>query len=180
MTRYEDRPDQIVYKTIKMSHLPGLIRATMMFTPLLSLILGSLVGDPKDISYSARSESGITMQALPTKDGALNGVVLFKPDDERVLSAKTGVEAKEMFSKHLPMFDECFTDDALEKFAQKNLSRFAKFTVEFPFDMILVEQLTTSFQQYCGKKLHYGTSAVVLGDAIHSVKPFFGNILGHM
>ena len=46
-------------------------------------------------------------------------------------------------------------DEDLEKFSKKGDSIFPKFS-------------------YVGPNLHYGRTVVLLGDSIHSVKPFFG------
>ena len=83
------------------------------------------------------------------------GVVLFRPDDTRVTSAKTGAEAKELFEKYLPQFIDFIDDEAFAAFAAKREQRLPAF-------------------QYCGPVVHRRANTVLLGDAIHTVKPFFG------
>jgi len=83
------------------------------------------------------------------------GVVLFRPDDTRVTSAKTGAEAKELFETYLPQFIDFIDDEAFAAFAAKREQRLPAF-------------------QYCGPVVHRRANTVLLGDAIHTVKPFFG------
>jgi len=83
------------------------------------------------------------------------GVVLFRPDDTRVTSAKTGAEAKGLFEKYLPQFIDFIDDEAFAAFAAKREQRLPAF-------------------QYCGPVVHRRANTVLLGDAIHTVKPFFG------
>ena len=89
------------------------------------------------------------------QDGKMIGVVLFRPDDTRVTDAKTPEQVKEMFANYLPMFMPFITEEAYAAFGSKR------------------EQSLPAFQ-YCGPVVHRRDNTVLLGDAIHTVKPFFG------
>jgi hypothetical protein len=83
------------------------------------------------------------------------GVVLFRPDDTRVTDAKTTEQVKELFETYLPMFIPFISEEAYTAFGEKR------------------EQSLPAFQ-YCGPVVHRRDNTVLLGDAIHTVKPFFG------
>lgn len=82
-------------------------------------------------------------------------MVLFRPHDTRVTSAKTPEEAKALFQTYLPTFMDFIDDDGFAAFAAKREQRLPAF-------------------QYCGPVVHRRANTVLLGDAIHTVKPFFG------
>ena len=108
----------------------------------------------RDLNYSVRLKSGYTLEALPTKEGIYLGVFIFRPDDKTIASIKSGSQAKQFMESHFPMYKGCFSDDDLESFARKGYSSFPKFS-------------------YLGPNLHHGQTVCLLGDCIHSVKPFF-------
>ena len=108
-----------------------------------------------DLNYSARTASDINIDALPTKDGPYVGVVLYRPWDERVANIMTGTDAKNFFEDTLPMFAPMIRDEDYAHFAAKGDNKLPKF-------------------MFAGPYLHKGKSTVLLGDAIHTVKPYFG------
>ena len=108
----------------------------------------------KDLNYSVRLKAGYNLEALPTKEGLYLGVFIFRPDDMTVASITTGTQAKTFLESYFPMYKGCFLDSDLEAFAKKNYSYFPKFT-------------------FSGPNLHHGRTVALLGDCIHSVKPFF-------
>lgn len=108
-----------------------------------------------NVDYSAVSLEDIIIDALPLQNGKMIGVVLFRPDDTRVTDAKTAEQVKELFQKYLPMFMPFIDDEGFAAFGAKR------------------EQRLPSFQ-YCGPVVHRRSNTVLLGDAIHTVKPFFG------
>lgn len=117
---------------------------------------GSLPGrDETDLNLSVRTEDELIIEALPTKEGFLIGVLLFRPGDERVLGATTPEAAKEFFQKEFPMLVPFIAEDDYEGFARQKVSSLPSF-------------------QSCGPVLHYENKVVLLGDAIHCVKPYFG------
>jgi len=122
-----------------------------------------------DINYSART-SKFNFDALPAPTGKAPsddpasgapvseycGVLLIKPEDE---VTKLGLDdvatARQFFDELLPQFSGSITDEALESVIAKKPSRLPVF-------------------RFAGPRLHHGSSTVLLGDACHSVKPYFG------
>ena len=108
----------------------------------------------RDLNYSVRLKSGYSLEALPTKEGIHFGVFIFRPDDKTIASISSVSQAKQFLESHFPMYKGCFRDVDLESFARKGHSYFPKFS-------------------YLGPNLHHGRTVCLLGDCIHSVKPFF-------
>mmetsp|Transcript_24579 Transcript_24579/g.80299 ORF Transcript_24579/g.80299 Transcript_24579/m.80299 type:complete len:280 (+) Transcript_24579:260-1099(+) len=108
-----------------------------------------------DMNYSARTDQELVLDALPTKEGALVGVLLFRPGDERVEGLRTGPEAKAFFEEYFPMFKGWVSDSAFEDFARKRVSRLPSFT-------------------FAGPDLHREGRSVIVGDEVKTVKPYFG------
>jgi 2-polyprenyl-6-methoxyphenol hydroxylase-like FAD-dependent oxidoreductase len=108
----------------------------------------------KDLNYSVRTKSDINLDALPTKDGTYLAVLLFRPWDNR-LNIKSLPEAKSFFNSLFPMFSSVIKDEDLADFVKKDPVKLPKF-------------------MYCGPVLHKGRTTCLLGDAIHTVKPYFG------
>jgi 2-polyprenyl-6-methoxyphenol hydroxylase-like FAD-dependent oxidoreductase len=114
--------------------------------------------DPKfrrDLNYSARLKAGYNLESLPTKEGTYLSVFIYRPNDKQVASITNKEVARSFFDKHFPMYKGCIRDKDFESFAAKNASYFPKFA-------------------YAGPDLHKGRTVCLLGDCIHSVKPFFG------
>ena len=44
-----------------------------------------------------RTKDDITLEALPTKEGLQVGVLLFRPDDQRILGLKNAADARKLF-----------------------------------------------------------------------------------
>lgn len=109
----------------------------------------------KDLNLSCRTKDDINLDALPTKEGFHLGVILFRPGDDRVMNLKSGADARVFFEKYLPQFSPLIDDKDLDVFAKKPISKLPRFL-------------------YTGPVLHKGRSTVLLGDAIHCVKPYFG------
>ena len=108
-----------------------------------------------DVNYSIRTKSDINLDALPTKEGPYIGVVLYRPWDERLQKMQTAADAKAFFNEILPMFTPGIRESDYERFAQKKDSNLPTFS-------------------YSGPILHKGKTTCLLGDCIHSVKPYFG------
>ncbi|XRB13360.1 FAD-binding domain-containing protein [Pseudoscourfieldia marina] len=153
--RYVD-DNKLVYKTLALRNITGRFATTTKVT----MPDGST--EPSDekvrfdeTNWGGRSKSGITFDALPTSDGHMICVVLFKPDDERLAKMEPTAEAARNFFKDLFPFLLPYMEDAdLERFAQKSPKNLPSFSYTYP-------------------KLHHGNVAL-LGDAIHAVKPYFG------
>lgn len=109
----------------------------------------------KELTYSVRIKEGINLESLPTKEGIHLGVILFKPGNE-IMKNITSIETARYFLfKYFPMVAPHVTEEGLLKLATSKISRFQRF-------------------QYVYPKLHFSQSACLLGDAIHTVKPYFG------
>ena len=115
-------------------------------------------GTPTDLNWGFRNASaGLGMDALPTLEGEMVAVLLFKPDSpvsRRLAALETADDARAFFADVAPALLP-FADDAeLGRFAARDESRLPSFQlVEGP--------------------VHAGP-VVVLGDAIKAVKPYFG------
>eukprot|EP01041_Mallomonas_annulata_P003810 gene3810-7580_t len=108
-----------------------------------------------DVNYSARTKSDVNLDALPTTEGPYVGVVLFRPWDTRLTDMKTASDARNFFNSIFPMFSPFIDDKDLVIFAKKIPSKLPKFS-------------------YSGPVLHKGKTTVLVGDSIHTVKPYFG------
>lgn len=109
----------------------------------------------KDLNYSAR-KGGVALECLPTKEGVLVGIMLVKPDDEETctkLSSKDSL--KQFFQQEFPMFVDYIRDEDIEDMAKSKFFGLPSFG-------------------YVEKSLNMGGQAVLLGDSIHTVKPYFG------
>jgi len=122
--------------------------------------LGELYGNgsaywDSGLTYSARSKVNINIEALPTKEGVYLAVVLYRPQDPIMSALQTAQDAQDFFKTHFPMFIPFLKHENLLEFVSKGDSKFQRF-------------------QYCGPDLHCGRSACLVGDSIHTVKPYFG------
>lgn len=146
MVRFEDTNPR-VYKTIPIN-LPESYR--------------------DDLNYSARTKGGVALEALPTKEGLLVGILLVKPGDKETCAKLESRESlRKYFDEDFPMFTDFVTDEDLELMAKRPLSTLPTFA-------------------YCGGgSLHRRVAedgdsseeaggACLLGDSIHTVKPYFG------
>lgn len=111
---------------------------------------------PLDLNYSVRHEpSDINMDCLPTREGPLIGVVLYRPGCQEIANLKTGSDAKELFARIFPAFLPALKDDDLARFAAKSDCSLPSFS-------------------YAGPRLNRGGTTCLVGDSIHTVKPYFG------
>lgn len=108
-----------------------------------------------DLNYSIRTKIDINIDALPLKNGPYLGVILYRPWDEKLKQIQTGPDARFFFNTFFPMFSPFILDEDLEIFAKKLDSKLPIFS-------------------YFGPVLHYEKSMCLLGDPIHTVKPYFG------
>lgn len=109
----------------------------------------------KSMSYSMRSNVGLNMESLPTVEGVHLGVLLYKPENALIRNITSGEDARQMFDQYFPIASKGISDQAMDRFAKQNNSRFQRF-------------------QYVYPNLHFGKSICLLGDSIHTVKPYFG------
>jgi len=110
----------------------------------------------KDLNYSARTKGGVALEALPTKEGLLIGIMLVKPDDEQTCEALSNpVALKKFFNEQFPMFIDYIKDKDIEAMANSKFFGLPNFG-------------------YVANALNMGGMAALLGDTIHTVKPYFG------
>ncbi|KAG7348498.1 kynurenine 3-monooxygenase [Nitzschia inconspicua] len=112
---------------------------------------------PRDLNYSARSRnSRITLEALPSDDkGNLCALLLMRPDDELAQPNVDPNKLRQFFDDEFPQFGMLVNDDEMARVAQKPASRLPVF-------------------RYAGPRLCMGSRTLVLGDAAHTVKPYYG------
>ena len=110
-----------------------------------------------DVNYSARTKDGrVVFDALPANaDGDYCAVLLLKADDEFAQSDSDADGLRALLDETLPQFSPLISDATLTAVAAKPASNLPAF-------------------RYVGPTLHKGASTVLLGDAIHTVKPYFG------
>jgi len=129
---------------------------------IIPLHPSAVPGTAADLNWGARGNKfGLGWNALPTMEGEMINVLLFKPDSpifERIESLATGQEAKAFFQEVLPELVPYMRDDDLETFVKRPISRLPSF--------LMVQG-----------DIHYSMArggVVLLGDAIKTVKPYFG------
>ncbi|KAL7551067.1 hypothetical protein ACHAWF_016799, partial [Thalassiosira exigua] len=110
-----------------------------------------------DLNYSARSKDGrILFDSLPADaDGNQCAALLLKRDDELAQEGSDPKKLREVFDTVLPQFSTLMDDATMEALAQKPPSFLPSF-------------------RYAAPRLNKGDRTVIIGDAIHTVKPYFG------
>lgn len=112
---------------------------------------------PHDLNYSARSTGNrVTFEALPS-DAAGNycALLLLKPDDDLSSADCEPRVLREFFDAEFPQFSALIDDQVMGAVAKKGASALPSF-------------------RYAGPRLHEGGRTVLLGDCVHTVKPYFG------
>jgi hypothetical protein len=112
---------------------------------------------PHDLNYSARSrDSRITLEALPSDDkGSLCALLLMKPHDEFAQSNGDPKKLRSFFEQEFPQFGALISEEEIERVATKSASTLPAF-------------------RFAGPRLNMGKRTLILGDAAHTVKPYFG------
>lgn len=108
-----------------------------------------------DLNYSARTKGEVTIEALPTKEGVYVGVVLFRPTCPAIARIKDKEDARQFFAGSFPQFIDVIKEEDLARFATGPTFRLPSFS-------------------YAGPNINYKDNTLLLGDCIHSVKPYFG------
>ena len=130
-----------------------------------------------DLNYSARTRDGVALECLPTKEGMLVGILLVKPGDLKtcaILESKH--KLREYFDTQFPMFAPYVSDEDLARMAKRRLSALPTFSHAGGESAHRVDTslLASSDAQNTPKlELELG-GACLLGDSIHTVKPYFG------
>jgi len=112
---------------------------------------------PGKLNYSARAKNGrMSLEALPADDqGNLCALLLMKPDDELAQSEVDPNILRSFFDDNFPQFSVLISDEEIARTATKSSSSIPAF-------------------RHSGPKLHVGKRTLVLGDAAHTVKPYYG------
>eukprot|EP01083_Nonionella_stella_P021660 60019_1 len=112
---------------------------------------------PRDLNYSARSSDGrVTFEALPSDaDGNYCALLLMKPDDPLAAADCDPEALRRFFDEEFPQFGALIGEEVLGDVAKKGASSLPSF-------------------RYAGPRLHEGGRTVILGDCVHTVKPYFG------
>eukprot|EP00548_Thalassiothrix_antarctica_P012517 CAMPEP_0194159742 /NCGR_PEP_ID=MMETSP0152-20130528/78007_1 /TAXON_ID=1049557 /ORGANISM="Thalassiothrix antarctica, Strain L6-D1" /LENGTH=618 /DNA_ID=CAMNT_0038869357 /DNA_START=189 /DNA_END=2045 /DNA_ORIENTATION=+ len=120
-------------------------------------IPSSKKGWRNDVNYSARTKDGrVVLDALPSDNhGVYCAVLLLKADDEYAQPDSNPQGLRALVDETLPQFSPLISDETILSVAAKSPSNIPRF-------------------RYVGPALHKGSSTVLLGDAIHTVKPYFG------
>jgi len=110
-----------------------------------------------DLNYSARSKDGrVLFDSLPADaNGNQCAVLLLKRDDELAQENSDPKKLRQVFDEVLPQFSPLLDDGMIENVAKKPPSFLPSF-------------------RYVAPRLNQGDRTVILGDAIHTVKPYFG------
>lgn len=137
-----------------------------------------------DLSYSARTKAGVALECLPTKEGLLVGVLLVKPGDEETCAKLESKESlRRYFDEDFPMFAEYVSDDDLERMAARRLSTLPTFAYAGGGCLHRVAEGAPSGDASGDASAADAASAegseevggaCLLGDSIHTVKPYFG------
>ncbi|GAX27409.1 hypothetical protein FisN_23Hh131 [Fistulifera solaris] len=108
-----------------------------------------------DLNYSARAKRA-TFDALPAnRKGNYCGLLLLKKDDPLAVENNDPNELRAMMDNSFPFFSKLIDDDTMATVAKKPVSYLPSF-------------------RYAGPRLHQGNNCVMLGDCVHTVKPYFG------
>ena len=110
-----------------------------------------------DLNYSARSGGNrITFEALPADDkGTYCALLLMREEDEFAQPNSDPKALRKFFDEEFQQFGPLIDDETLALVAAKPASNLPAF-------------------RYAGPRINEGDCTVLLGDAIHTVKPYYG------
>jgi kynurenine 3-monooxygenase len=103
--------------------------------------------------HSWRSNDGTFVVLLHQPDGSMSGVILFPRQNNEVANLSTPEQVQQFFHKHFPEVGQMMPASEAEAFMNRSPSRI----------------LTIRCNRY-----HHGDSALIIGDAAHSVSPSIG------
>jgi len=112
---------------------------------------------PHDLNYSARSVNNRgTFEALPSDaNGNYCALLLLRPDDVLASANCDPKVLREYFDTQFPQFSKLLGDEVMKDVAKKCASTLPSF-------------------RFAGPRHHEGGRTVILGDCVHTVKPYFG------
>lgn len=132
-----------------------------------------------DLNYSARTRDGVALECLPTKEGMLVGILLVKPGDLETTSKLESLDTlRAYFDENFPMFAPYVSDEELAKTASRPLSTLPTFSYAggrcLHRDAGPDSFASETDRANASIDEEEPGGAVLLGDAIHTVKPYFG------
>lgn len=112
---------------------------------------------PHDLNYSARSVGNRgTFEALPSDaNGNYCALLLLRPDDVLASANCDPKVLREYFDTQFAQFSALLDDEVINDVAKKGASTLPSF-------------------RFAGGRHHEGGRTVILGDCVHTVKPYFG------
>jgi 2-polyprenyl-6-methoxyphenol hydroxylase-like FAD-dependent oxidoreductase len=112
---------------------------------------------PSNLNYSARSTGNrAALEALPSDaKGNYCALLLLRPDDELARAECDPKVLREFFDQEYPQFSPLIGDEVMRDVASKGASALPAF-------------------RFAGPRLHECGRTVILGDAVHTVKPYYG------
>lgn len=110
---------------------------------------------PHNLNYSARSENSRgTFEALPSDaNGNYCALLLLRPDDVLASANCDPTVLRKFFDEQFPQFSKLLDDEVIQDVAQKRASTLPSF-------------------RFAGPRHHEGARTVILGDCVHTVKPY--------
>lgn len=110
-----------------------------------------------DLNYAARSKGAkTTLDALPANaNGDYCGVLLLRKDDELARADTEPARLRQRLNEVMPQFSALLADEVVATVAKKPVSYLPGF-------------------RYAGPRLHQGNRCLLIGDCVHTVKPYFG------
>lgn len=110
-----------------------------------------------DLNYSARSKDGrLNFDALPaSRDNDYCGVLLLRASDPLARRDTDPADLRKLLDAELPQFSELVSDEELELVAKRPANSLPRF-------------------RYLDRSLRVADKLVFVGDAAHTVKPYFG------
>jgi len=110
--------------------------------------------DKAQCGYRVDTGDGLILESLPSSPDSQIAVLLFSPQDRRVRDATTREKARALFAEHLPMIAPWIANETYHDFAVQPVYRIPSF-------------------RHVGEKLHRQNNTVLVGDVMHTIKPFF-------
>jgi len=110
---------------------------------------------PHDLNYSSRQDR-LNLEALPSDDrGNLCALLLMKPEEEFAQADASAEALRAYFDENLPQFSALIGEKEMTALAKKPASTLPAF-------------------RFAGPRLNCEKRTLVLGDAAHTVKPYYG------
>ena len=107
-----------------------------------------------NLSAVAQAGADLTLEILPTKEGNGIGLILYKPDNQYINEANTEDKVRRLLHENFPQFIPVMPERIYQQLSKQRDQKLPVFQV--------------------AKCSLHGPRTVLIGDAIHTVKPYFG------